>query len=150
LRSNRSIQRILLDTSFLMPTVGIDVDERVTDALSKLRPEEREVYYSKLSLLECTWMAARQLREGKYDDTIFRKGLLSIIKTRVYSEARADVGDYLYALELFRLGNKDMIDNLLYSTSISNQCKFLTVDEPLRRFIEKKGIENVVISPGDL
>ena len=95
-------------------------------------------------------MAAKQVREGKYEDAIFRKGLLSIVKTRVYTEAHADVDDYLYALELYRLGNKDMIDNLLYSTSISNQCKFLTVDEPLRRFIEKKGIENVLTSPDDL
>ncbi len=150
MRSNRSIQRILLDTSFLMPTIGINVEKRVIDALSKLRLEERDICYSKLSLLECTWMAARQVREGKYQDATFRKGLLSIAKTELYTEVHADVDDYLYALELYQLGNKDMIDNLLYSTSISNQCKFLTIDEPLRRFIEEKGLDKIAISPEDL
>jgi hypothetical protein len=133
-----------------MPTIGINVEKRVIDALSRLRTEEREICYSGLSLLECMWMAARHVREDKYLDTAFRKGLLSIMKTNLYTEVRADADDYLYALELYKLGSKDMIDNLLYSTSSSNQCQFLTIDEPLRRFIEEKGLDKIAICPEEL
>jgi len=45
--------RVILDTSFLLPFLGIRTDEPVMEALPRLRGHE--LYYSELSVLEALW-----------------------------------------------------------------------------------------------
>ncbi len=150
MKNSQNIQRILLDTSFLLPTLGIEVEQDVMDSLSKLNSEGIKSFYSGLSLLESSWMAIKQIKKGNYQDAIFRKGLLSITKTGYYDEVPTDANDYLVALSFYQKGHSDMIDNLLYATALSNRCHFLTIDDQLRRFIKEKKYENVILTPKDL
>ena len=48
---------VLLDTSLLLPTLGIEVEkaDRVLRELSRL--SECQIYYSDFSILECLWVA---------------------------------------------------------------------------------------------
>ncbi len=150
MKNSQNIQRILLDTSFLLPTLGIEVEQVVIDSLSKLNSESIKACYSDLSLLESSWMAIKQIKNGNYQDTIFRKGLLSITKTGYYEAVSTDATDYLFALNFYQNGHTDMIDNLLYATALSNQCHFLTIDDQLGRFIKDNKYENVILTPKDL
>jgi len=150
LKNSQNIQRILLDTSFLLPTLGIEVEQEVIDSLSKLNSERIKPFYSDLSLLESSWMAIKQIKKGNYQDAIFRKGLLSITKTGYYEVVSADANDYLVALSFYQNGHLDMIDNLLYATALSYRCHFLTIDDQLRRFIKDKKYENVILTPNEL
>lgn len=150
MKNSQNTQRILLDTSFLLPTLGIEVEHIVTEALSKLGSEGIKPFYSDLSLLESSWMAIKQIKKGNYQDAIFRKGLLSITKTGYYKVVPTEANDYLVALKFFQNGHTDMIDNLLYATALSNRCQFLTIDDELRRFINDKKFENVILIPKDI
>ena len=47
--------RILLDTSFLLPSMGVEVTG-ASEVLKKLKEEENELYYSNFSLLESLWV----------------------------------------------------------------------------------------------
>lgn len=54
--SSQDTQAILLDTSFLLPTVGIDVEnQQVYKALEKLAKSTISIYYSEINLIECSW-----------------------------------------------------------------------------------------------
>ena len=64
-----------------------------------------------------------------------------------YSVLHANVSDYLLAMRLYRLGHKDMIDNLLYAAALNNACQFLTIDGTFEQFIETQNIENVILTP---
>lgn len=150
MKNSQNTQRILLDTSFLLPSLGIEVEQSVTEALSKLSDGKNKPFYSDLSLLESSWMAIKQIKKGNYQDAIYRKGLLSITKTGYYEVVSTDANDYLVALSFYQNGHKDMIDNLLYATALSNGCQFLTIDDQLRRFIKDKKYENVILAPKDL
>ncbi len=150
MKSSRNTQKILLDTSFLLPSLGIEVEQSVTEALSKLNDGKIKLFYSDLSLLECSWMAIKQIKKGNYQDAIYRKGLLSITKTGYYDMVPTDANDYLVALRFYQNGHTDMIDNLLYATALSNQCQFLTIDEQLGRFIKAKKYENIILTPKGL
>ncbi len=150
MKNSRNTQRILLDTSFLLPSLGIEVEQSVIEALSKLNDGKIKPFYSDLSLLECSWMAIKQIKKGNYQDAIYRKGLLSITKTGYYEEVPTDANDYLVALGFYQNGHLDMIDNLLYATALSNQCHFLTIDYQFRRFIKDKKYENIILAPKDL
>ncbi|MHA3964477.1 MAG: PIN domain-containing protein [Candidatus Thorarchaeota archaeon SMTZ1-45] len=150
MRNSQSTQKILLDTSFLLPTLGIDVEQEVMQALQKLDSMEIQLFYSDWSLLESSWIAIRQIKQGKYQEPIFRRGLLSITKTRFYNAVSMSPDDYLTALSFFQRGHTDMIDNLLYASALRNQYRFLTIDDELSQFITENKIENVVLTPKDI
>lgn len=150
MKNSRSTQRILLDTSFILPTLGIEVEREVTQALSKMNNGETQLFYSDWSLLESSWVAVRLMKQKKYQEPVYRRGLLSITKTHVYDAIKMDPEDYLAALRFFQKGHQDMIDNLLYAAALRCQCRFLTIDESLSRFVTENGIENVVLAPKDI
>jgi predicted nucleic acid-binding protein len=150
LKNNQSTQKILLDTSFLLPTLGIDVEREVIETLSKLESREDLLFYSDWSLLESSWLAVRQIKQGNYQEAIYRRGLLSITKTKVYDAVDMNPEDYLKALRFFQMGHSDMIDNLLYATALRNHYQFLTIDTELALFVTKNSVENIILTPKDV
>ncbi|MBD3408115.1 MAG: PIN domain nuclease [Candidatus Lokiarchaeota archaeon] len=150
MKSNQDKQMILLDTSFLLPSLGIEVEKEVMETLSKLVSDDTSLFYSEWSILECSWIAIRQIKGDNYDQSLFRRGLLSITKTEVYNLIQPDPEDYLNALTLYQKGHHDMMDNLLYTTALRKQYRFLTIDYDLSRFISKNQIENIILTPEDI
>jgi len=150
LKNSQSTQKILLDTSFLLPTLGIEVEKEVMQTLSKIDHERTQLFYSDWSLLESSWVAIRLIKQEKYQEAIYRRGLLSITKTHFYDTITMSPDDYLIALRFFQKGHPDMIDNLLYAAALRNRYQFLTIDEELSRFVTKNKIENVVLTPKDI
>ncbi|ABM81172.1 PIN domain-containing protein [Hyperthermus butylicus] len=128
--------RILLDTTYLLPIVGIDV-EGVEEALRVLerlyRLGRAEIYYTPFNILEIVG----KLSKTSYDRKRVRLGLASIRET--FRVTHPTVTGYLRALELRRKGFKDLIDLLLYETSRTRRLGFLTRDLSLIRFLEEVG-----------
>jgi PIN domain nuclease of toxin-antitoxin system len=54
------------------------------------------------------------------------------------------------ALELYKLGHRDLIDNLLYGISLSQNLKFLTIDRELVSFVKSNNYPDIFISPIEL
>ena len=84
MRSRRGGLRVLLDTSFLLPSLGIDTGPAVFEALRALDELHAEVFYSALSLLEALWVAVRLMKKDIFDEEAFRAGLSSIMANRRY------------------------------------------------------------------
>jgi hypothetical protein len=141
---SRRGSQVLLDTSFLLPFLGLATDEVIMDALPKLKGAE--LFYSELSILEAMWRAVKVVRgEGL---TVVLEGLRLI--GRDLSIARVDERAAELALSLYALGHRDLVDNLLYGIAASRGMKFLTIDEALKRFVREHGYLDVFISPRDL
>jgi predicted nucleic acid-binding protein len=134
--------RILLDTSFLLPIVGVRVRE-VESALHKLWNFHKsggvKLYYTDLNMLEIAWKLSRL----NYDPSIVEIGLRSIERSMVKVETRAPL--VLRALELRRRGFDDMVDLLLYLTAKDNNLLFLTLDRALVEFLESVGEDTSMI-----
>ena len=54
------------------------------------------------------------------------------------------------AAKLYELGHEDVIDNILYATSVHFGLKFLTLDRKLKDFVVDKGLELTFLSVDDL
>jgi len=125
--------RILLDTSFLLPIVGVRVRE-VESTLQRLWSLHKsggvKLYHTDLNMLEIAWKLSRL----NYDPSIVEIGLRSIERSMVKVETRAPL--VLRALELRRRGFDDMVDLLLYLTAKDNNLLFLTLDKALVEFLE--------------
>ncbi len=150
MKNSQSTRKILLDTSFLLPTLGIEVEREVVQTLSKINHEQTQLFYSDWSLLESSWVVLRLIRQKRYEEPVYRRGLLSITKTHVYDAVAMSPDDYLTAIRFFQKGHPDMIDNLLYAAALREGCHFLTFDGELSRFISKNDIENVILTPKNI
>ena len=143
--SRRGPLRILLDTSFLLPTLGIDTGREVARGLKRLSETDNQLHYSSFSILECLWQLARTGREEASSLEPTKLGLRSIIEGRRYTKTSEDSRVFSEALGFYRMGHRDMIDNILYAISLHGSLRFLTVDNTLREFITSKGLENTLI-----
>jgi len=133
--------RVLFDTSFLLPTLGIEV-ERTDGILRELSNlDECEIYYSDFSILECLWVAGSLERKGTFDQEIFRAGMESIFEGYTRAETNPEI--ILKSLELYGMGHRDIIDCILYSTAIYDNLKFVSLDEGLKRFVRDNNLRHV-------
>ena len=150
MKNNTPRPRILLDTSFILPSLGIEVSDGVSKGLKKLAESKAEIHYSHFSILESLWVAARTIRNQASDLEDFRLGLRSVVESGRYRQTEEDSEVFNDALRLYMLGHKDMIDNMLYTTSIKFDLKFLTLDSELKEFTRHKGLRNIFTSPDEI
>jgi len=141
---------VLLDTSFLLPSLGIETGPEVYKGLRRLKGRRAEIFYSGFSLLEALWVAVRLMKRGAFDEGTFRTGLVCIISGQRYTRVEETPEVLMEALRLYELGHTDLIDNVLYADARWFGLKLLTVDEELRRFIVAAGLENVLLAPDEI
>ena len=145
-----SISSILLDTSFILPTLGITVTGVTPEAIKFLTEIPKiEIYYSRFSVLESLWVATR-ISNAVSDAETVQLGLRSIIEGHRYKRVEEDSEIFKEAFRLYRLGHKDMIDNILYASALSLGLLLLTLDDQLKKFILEKQLKDIFISPDGL
>ncbi len=133
-----SVIRILLDSSYLLPILGVDVEgvDKALKVLERLRSEGKaRFYYTEFNLLEII---------GKISRTDYDRGRVAVGLRSIEEEfglIHPTVEGYLKALDLRKSGFKDLIDLLLYATSLTRDLVFLTRDDHLIRFLEERGEE---------
>lgn len=130
--------KVLLDTSLLLPTLGVEV-ERAEKILKRLK--DNELYYSDFSILECLWVVNSLKRKGKFDRDSFETGIKSIFECYIRAEINAEI--VLKAFEIYEMGHKDIIDCLLYSIALHNNMKFASLDNELKKFIKSNNLKYV-------
>ena len=150
LKNKLSALKVLLDTSFILPTLGVDTGEEVFEGLRKLAEIEADIRYSCFSILESLWITARLSRTVDFDTERFRHGLRSIVESRKYARIEENSDIFNDALRLHMLGHKDMIDNILYASSIHLDLKLLTIDIELKEFIDNKRLTDPLIFPDEM
>lgn len=142
--------KVLLDTTFILPTLGIDVGEEALKGLKKLADIRAEIYCSRFSILETLWVAARLSRGANFNAESFKLGLRSILESGRYIKVEEDSEIFNEALKLHLIGHKDMIDNILYASSIHLNLQLLTLDTELKEFIREKGLKDPLIYPNQI
>ncbi|MEM1646488.1 MAG: PIN domain-containing protein [Ignisphaera sp.] len=126
--------RVLIDTSFILPALGIDVGEEVLENIKKF--PSHEIYFTELSLVEAMWIMKRLIKRGeKVDYNAVKVGLKSLFNT--YKLVKIPRLAYIKALKDDR--HRDLIDLLIYYTALIYKMRFLTLDEKLRE-LDDKGI----------
>ncbi len=130
--------KILLDSTYLLPILGVEV-EGITEALitlGKLRElGVLEAYYTPFNIVEILG----KISKVRYDRDVMREGL-ALIKEE-FKLTHPTIEGYVKALELKSRGFKDLIDLLLYATSLTQNIKFLTRDNALIDFLRGQGEE---------
>lgn len=150
MKNRENILRVLLDTSFILPTLGIRVNSEIEECLKRLKEVNAEICYSIFSILESMWIAINLIRKSEFDIDRFNLGLKSIVETRKYKRLVEDSEVFVKALDLYNMGHMDIIDNILYANSLHFGLKLLTVDRELKEFIRDKGLKDTTVFPSQI
>jgi len=148
------LNRILLDTSFILPSFGIDLGKKVDQALEKLMELEEKVtpYYSTFNLLEAMLVIIREVRRNRVSVEqaiqMLNDGVLNV--TLGLTKIEEPYSIYSKAFELYSKGHRDIIDDILVALALENKVKLLTLDRKLRKFLSNIGLEQVTILPSEL
>ena len=138
--------KILVDTSFLLPALGVEVEDEAMSVIPLFR--RLEVYYLEAGLLEAMWKMLRLIPPSKYNR--LKLGLEAIRET--YHLLTPPAKAYIEAIEIYRKGHRDYIDALHYATAKAERISFLTIDYRFLEFLESCGyeVEGIVVTPRGL
>lgn len=130
--SKESKKSLLIDTSFLLPAMGIDVGEEIIETVKHFH--EFKVCYIEASILEAMWKIIKMISPDKFER--IREGLEAI--TNTYKLVSPPPKAYIDACKLYQEGHEDYIDNLLYATSKELNIQLLTIDRTFIKFLQER------------
>lgn len=132
--------KILLDSSYLLPLIKIEIEKIPNDLLSNLLSvHSNEYYYSSLSTFELT---AKGLKLSSQEKRITTKDIRIGIDalqqdTRLTEISYIDNPLIIDLASQFRSIHKDTIDCLIFSTAICNCDCIITMDKSFYKQISK-------------
>ncbi|MDK2373156.1 MAG: PIN domain-containing protein [Candidatus Korarchaeota archaeon] len=133
---------VLIDTTFLLPTLGMEVEREAEEVIPLFR--EVRIHYMEVSLLEASWIYAKL----GLDPEPFELGLEAVRLT--YDLLIPGPSAYSLAFRIYDSGHRDLIDNLLYASAKESNLLFLTIDRSFIRFLEDRGWStSLVITPSE-
>jgi len=124
--------KILLDTTYLLPAIGISIKELNTDLPLKLIQEGNQISICDISIFELSAKAAKHISAGKLPPQRVTRGIKAII----YNEQIETIPTYesqllLTAFKLRKTLN-DFIDCLILSAAIHHCDILLTEDKDIQ------------------
>jgi PIN domain nuclease of toxin-antitoxin system len=132
---------VLLDTTFILPTVGIAVKEISEEDLLSLKQlsKKTRLHCSHISFVELLGKIAKD--RSRLDKSTVNLGIRSLIESGTYRWVNPSSEALQKAFELRFAGHKDNIDNILYSTALDSRMLFLSLDEELKDFLHENGYD---------
>jgi len=138
----KSEQKVIVDTTFLLPALGIEVEEEAMHIIPYLRLFK--VCYLEVCILEAMWKILRVVPESKLDRV--REGLRAIRES--YTLIQSPPKAYIEAYRIYHKGHKDFIDTLLYYTAKELNIPLLIVDKPFIKFLKRQGYNiKIILTP---
>ena len=146
LMKGKGKHKILVDTTFLLPALGIEVEKEAMEVIKYFRG--LNIYYTEFGLLEAMWKVIKLI--SPESTGVVELGLKAIENT--YSMLKPSSEAFLKAWEIFLKGHKDFIDTLYYSTAVLTRIPFLTIDKEFIKFLTGKGYltEGIIYTPANI
>ena len=149
MRNRRSTSKrlsVIIDTSFLLPALGIEIEEDAMRVIPLFR--KLDVYYLEIALLEAMWEMLKVVDRDKLERV--RLGIEAVRSS--YRAVEPPPEAYINAIEIYDRGHRDYIDALHYATARALGIPWLTVDYKFIEFLRSRNypVEGIVLTPRDL
>jgi predicted nucleic acid-binding protein len=130
--------KLLLDTTYFLPAIGISIKELPRDAPIKLIDKGHEISISYITLFELSAKGAKHVINGTLKPERVTRGIRAI----VYDDAVETIPthDSLLLLTAFKLRNAltDFIDCLILSSAINHCDALITEDNDIQNLKKNK------------
>ncbi|RLI11832.1 hypothetical protein DRO33_03435 [Candidatus Bathyarchaeota archaeon] len=136
--------RLLLDTTYFLPAIGIAVKGVPRDAVVALIERGYEVSMSEISFFELSAKGAKYVAAGVLTPERVTRGIRALLyDNRVGKVPVYDTPILLTAFELRKVLG-DFIDCLILSTAINRADVLITEDRELREILSKKAYQDII------
>jgi len=136
--------RLLLDTTYLLPAIGVSIKGLPQDAPIKLGVKGHEISISDVTLFELSANGAKQITLGTLPAERVSRGIRAV----VYDEKieRIPIHDSSVLLTAFRLRRTlgDFIDCLILSSAINQTDILVTEDEDIQNLRERRDFQELL------
>ena len=135
--------RLLLDTTYLLPAIGVSIKGLPKDALIRLIQKGHQISISNISVFELSAKGAKHVATGKLSAERVIRGISAIVyDERITVVPMHDSSILLTAFKLRRMLS-DFVDCLILSSAINQNDAIVTEDKDiqnLKRQAEFKGL----------
>jgi len=136
--------KILLDTTYLLPAIGIAIKELPKDLPIRLMQEGNQISICDISVFELAAKGAKHISAGKLPPERVTKGIRAI----VYNEQIEMIPNYesqllLTAFKLRKMLN-DFIDCLILSAAINHCDILITEDKDIQELKNNKNFNELL------
>ncbi|MBS7656039.1 hypothetical protein KEJ50_06040 [Candidatus Bathyarchaeota archaeon] len=143
--------KVLLDSTYILPSFGIEVEGLSIENIAQLREAgiKGKVKFFCLSVIwiEVMGKICKEKERLRRDiENIIDIAVKSLLDSEFYKWLTPTSNSVKLAFKLRMLGHRDNIDNLLYATSIENDMLFLTIDEEFKNFLLRNNfkVDNLI------
>jgi len=136
--------KVLLDSTYILPSFGIEVEGISDEHLIQLRQArikgKIKFYCSPVVWVEILGKVYRESKRLKINvEDVVEIAVTSLLESGFYEWIQPSSNSIILAFKLRMLGHKDNIDNILYAISKTNNLIFLTMDDEFKEFLSKHG-----------
>ena len=123
--------RLLVDTSYLLPAIGISVKGIPSDGMVKLIEEGHEIYASDISIFELSAKGAKHVAAGTLSAERVARGIRAIVHDGTVT--MIPIHESTLLLTAFKLRNvlSDLIDCLIIASAIYHSDMLITEDNDI-------------------
>lgn len=141
-----SPKRVVLDTTYVLPLLGVKVKGLKPEILTRLS-EKYELHYPSAMIPELIGVVLKQCRKKKLKTIPSEalEGLNTLLYGGTINITSPIDTDLKQAYKLYKLGLKDVFDNILYSTATRLNAYIITADKNLKTFLKQKKLKHQTI-----
>jgi len=133
-----------LDTTYLLPAIGISIKELPEDALVRLMQKGHQISISNISVFELSAKGAKHVAAGTLSTERVTRGISAIVyDERITVVPMHDSSILLSAFKLRRMLS-DFIDCFILSTAINYCDAMVTEDRDIRELKRNKEFNGIV------
>ncbi|MDI6905366.1 MAG: PIN domain-containing protein [Candidatus Bathyarchaeia archaeon] len=136
--------RLLLDTTYLLPAIGISIKDLPKDTLVRLMQKGHQISISNISIFELSAKGAKHVAAGTLSTERVTRGIRAIVyDERITVIPMHDSSVLLMAFKLRRLLS-DFIDCLILSSAVNRCDAILTEDNEVQDLKRNKEFAGLV------
>ena len=136
--------KLLLDTTYYLPAIGVSIKEMQKDALLTLITKKHQILMSQITIFELSAKGAKYIKEGQLSPERVTRGISAII----YNDAieAIPMHDTTILQTSFKLRNmlNDFIDCLILSSAIHNTEAIVTEDSEIQSLKKNAEFQSLV------
>ncbi|HEX9339720.1 MAG TPA: PIN domain-containing protein [Thermoplasmata archaeon] len=135
--------KALLDTTYLLPAIGVAVSGVARDAVLRVREAGHRTVASAVSVLEVAAKGGKLVAERRLDRRRLVRGLRAIAADRELDVVPVEREDLLVAAADLRSLHPDFLDCVLLATAAAESDVFLTEDRGLLRLARSEAFRRI-------
>jgi len=136
--------KILLDTTYLLPAIGITIKGLPQDALIRLTAKGNEICISQITLFELAAKGAKYINDGALTPEKVTRGIRAIAYSDEIQTINTHESEILLTAFKLRKNLPDFIDCLILSSAMTNCDALATEDSDIKNLKETAEFKNLL------